>query len=94
MRATRWELPSPASIDNRAVNVGTGKEVSVNELAHTLIAAAGASVSVEHADARPGELARSSVGITKAADVWGWQPKVTLSEGLQRTYRWIVEEAR
>jgi len=94
MRATRWELPSPASIDNRAVNVGTGNEVSVNELARTLIEAAGANVSVEHAAARPGELARSSVGIAKAADVWGWQPEVTLSEGLQRTYRWIVEEAR
>lgn len=94
MRATQWELPSPGALDDRAVNVGTGTEVSVNELARVLIEAAGASVSVEHAPARPGELARSAVDVAKAADVWGWQPQVTLADGLERTYRWITEEAR
>jgi UDP-glucose 4-epimerase len=92
--ATRFEVPPVTGLDDLAFNVGTGTETSVNDLARTLIEAVGADVPIEHAPARPGELARSAVDVKKAAGVWGWHPAVSLAAGLERTYRWIVEESR
>ncbi|MDH3290797.1 MAG: GDP-mannose 4,6-dehydratase [Gemmatimonadota bacterium] len=93
MVATRWTPPGVTSLDDLAFNVGTGVETTVNELAQSLIAAAGAKVRVRHAPARPGELQRSAVDATKAGKDLGWRPTMTLSDGLRQTYEWIAEEA-
>jgi UDP-glucose 4-epimerase len=92
--AAEAELPAPdGTIDARAFNIGTGVLTSVNALAHTMIAAAGVRVAVEHAPARTGELLASSLVAEKAGRVLGWTPKVGLAEGLGATYAWIVREA-
>ncbi len=92
LAATRWEPPSaPGTLDDRAFNVGTGVETSVNGLAATMLEAAGANVEVKHAAARPGELQRSAVAVDKAKREWGWRPQVALVDGLKRTYEWIAE---
>jgi UDP-glucose 4-epimerase len=93
MVATRWTPPKVTSLDDLAFNVGTGVETTVNELAQSMIAAAGATVRVRHAAARPGELQRSAVDATKAGGDLGWRPTMTLSDGLRQTYEWIAEEA-
>jgi UDP-glucose 4-epimerase len=85
---------TPGSIDDGAFNVGTAVETSVNELASAMLRAAGRTVPIGRADARAGELMRSAVAIEKAATAWGWRPAVSLAEGLQRTYAWIVEAMR
>lgn len=91
--ATTWRVPAIDSIDAVAFNIGTGRETSVNTLATMMIEAAGASVSVEHAPARAGELLRSALRIDKAARELGWRPAVSLADGLKRTYQWIREAA-
>jgi len=63
------------------MNVGTGKETSVNELLHTMAAAAGVDAQVHRAPARPGELQRSALDPTRAAIHLGWRPWTTLEEG-------------
>jgi UDP-glucose 4-epimerase len=93
LRATGWSPTPVGTIDDLAFNVGTATETSVSELAETLLDACGVRVPVEHAPARPGELARSAVSVEKAQRLWSWQPHVTLAEGLKRTYEWIAEEA-
>ena len=80
----------PRSLDDLATNVGTGIETDVNALAATMMRAAGIEVPVEHAPARAGELQRSAVAITRAAEWLGWRPDVPLSDGLRRTYEWIA----
>jgi len=92
LAATRWEPPAFGSLDDLAFNVGTGLETSVNGLAATMLEAAGANVEVKHVAARPGELQRSAVAVNKAVREWGWRPKVSLADGLKRTYEWIAEE--
>jgi UDP-glucose 4-epimerase len=62
-----------------AVNVGTGVETSVLELSE------GLGVETRLAPARTGEVARSCLDVRRAADLLGWQPEVTLAEGLDRT---------
>jgi UDP-glucose 4-epimerase len=91
--ATRAAPPVVDCLDDPAFNIGTGRETSVNELAGLLMAGAGRTVPVEHAPARPGELARSALNCAKAGDAWGWRPSVALGDGLKRTYDWILEAA-
>ena len=93
LAATRWEPPAVASLDDRAFNVGTATEVSVNTLARTMIEATASSAEVTHAPARPGELLRSSVSFEKARREWGWRPQTPLAEGLRETYEWLAGES-
>jgi UDP-glucose 4-epimerase len=86
--ATR-PLPAVGRLDARAFNVGTGVETTVLELADAIQTAAGTTVGVVHAPARPGEQARSAVRTTKARDVLGWTPATSLHDGLAETYEWF-----
>jgi UDP-glucose 4-epimerase len=83
------DLAPPASLDARAFNVGTSTETSVKELARTLMRAAGREVELKHAPARPGEVRHSCLDTDKLRTL-GWQPGVTLHEGLGRTYEHIM----
>ena len=65
-----------------AYNVGTGREVSVNELARTIVDVAGVSVDVVHTDPRPGDIDRSCADVEKPRDHLGFEPSVTLVDGL------------
>jgi UDP-glucose 4-epimerase len=84
-------LPVPRTLDARACNVGTSVETSVNELARTLMDAAGRTVEVRHAEARVGELLHSCLD-TRKLRALGWSPAVTLHEGLARTYQHITAQ--
>jgi UDP-glucose 4-epimerase len=75
------------------VNVGTGAETSVLELYDALRAEAGTGGEVEHAPARPGELERIALDVTRAGDLLGWQPQSTLREGLRRTWAWASQQS-
>jgi UDP-glucose 4-epimerase len=87
--ATDAPARRPGGIDDLAFNVGTGRETSVNDLARTLMTAAGITVTIERSPARAGELQRSAVAVDKAAAELGWRPAVTLEEGLRRTFLWL-----
>jgi UDP-glucose 4-epimerase len=76
-------------LDERAFNVGTGEETSVNRLAEVLMQAAGKQVEVRHAEARSGELRHSSLDTTKLRQL-GWRPETPLQDGLRQTYEWIA----
>jgi UDP-glucose 4-epimerase len=91
LAATRWDPPPVSALDDLAVNVGTGEETSVNELARALLEAADTNADIAHVASRPGELQRSAVSIEKAARAWGWRPAVSLVAGLRLTYEWIRE---
>jgi UDP-glucose 4-epimerase len=89
MIVSEAELDDGTGLDDRAFNVGTGRETSVNELAAALMAAAGREVPVERAPARPGELDWNSL-VNDRLRALGWEAAVDLSDGLRRTYRWIA----
>lgn len=66
-------------------NVGTGVETSTRQLHSAVAAAAGAPDEPEMHPPRLGDLRRSCLDISRAADVLGWAPKVPLAEGIPRT---------
>jgi len=66
-------------------NIGTGVETSDSDL-HSLIATTvGTRQMPENEPARLGDLPRSCLDSTLAREVLGWEPKVTLVEGIQQT---------
>ena len=73
-------------------NIATGTEADVLTVLHYLEQAAGTSVEPELADLRPGELERSCLDPSRAAEALGWRAEIPLADGLPSTYRAIVEE--
>lgn len=71
------------------VNIGTGMETSVNELYDAMARAAGVDRPADHAPARLGELARSSLDPSLAGEVLGWKPQASLAEGTQAVLDWF-----
>lgn len=82
-----------------AYNIGTGVPTDVNQLAamlrdhcQTLLRRHGSAVAVPaplYGPARAGDLRSSLVSAAKAHRELGWQPTVTLNEGLRRTAEWF-----
>ena len=66
-----------------ALNIGTGEETSVLGLAALLDA------EPQFAPPRLGEVRRSCLDCTRAAEVLGWRADTTLSDGLTRTREWV-----
>jgi UDP-glucose 4-epimerase len=75
-------------VDARAFNVGTGIGTSVVELARLLQQAAGSSSEIVFAPKRPGEQQESFLDAGKAKALLGWEPHVSLPEGLAKTFAW------
>ncbi len=77
------------------INIGSGQEISVGDLARLLIEVSGkdARVVTDTERIRPSgsEVERLLADNTKARELSGWTPQVSLRDGLQRTSDWIRE---
>jgi UDP-glucose 4-epimerase len=75
--------------DSGAFNVGTGRETSVVDLYTLCAMVAGSDTPAEHAPERIGELRRSFLDTTRAAESLGFTAMVDLEDGLRATWEWI-----
>jgi len=77
------------------VNVGSGREISVGDLAKLLIEITGADAEVvtDEQRLRPGgsEVERLLCDNTRAREWAGWEPQVSLEDGLRMTSDWVRE---
>jgi UDP-glucose 4-epimerase len=87
-RAATATLPAPGRLDARAFNIGTAVETSVVDVARKLMKSAGRDVPIDFQPRRAGEIQRSCLNIGKVTRELGWQPRVTIDEGLSRTFAW------
>ena len=75
------------------VNVGSGRETSIAQIAELLRARVGrASEAPTHAGARPGDVDRHFADIARARELFGYRPSVELEAGLERTLAWFAEQ--
>lgn len=74
---------------SQVLNIGTGVESDVNQLFHHLKKSAGSSAEEKHGEAKKGEQTRSVLSYSKIATQLGWQPTVSLQEGLQQTVEYF-----
>jgi GDP-D-mannose 3', 5'-epimerase len=75
------------------INLGQDRMVSINELADIIAEIAGVSIEKTHVPGPQGVRGRNSDN-TRLRDVLGWEPSISLEEGLARTYPWIEEQVR
>lgn len=73
----------------QAINVATGRRISLLELLATLKRVMGTSATPEFGPARQGDVRESQASIEKARDILGFTPTIGLEEGLQRTVEWF-----
>jgi CDP-glucose 4,6-dehydratase len=73
-----------------AFNGGTGSSHSVREIVSLVFELAGSDVrpDVRGEGTPPGEIDRQYLDATKLRETTGWQPRVALREGLERTVEW------
>ena len=75
----------------QAFNIGTGVGTTVNEVFQQLRKFAGYQLDATYADSRPGDVYRIYLEASKARRELGWEPRVTLDEGLRRTLDFFRE---
>jgi UDP-glucose 4-epimerase len=71
-------------------NIGRGEEVSVQELLEVLQRAAGTQIDPSPEPLRAGELDRSALDSTAAAEAFAWRPEIQLENGVAETFRWYA----
>lgn len=72
-------------------NVSTGIETDVEQLLQALQDAAGTTLEPELAPLRPGELERSCLDPSRAAEQLGWRAQIDVHDGLRQTYDAMTE---
>jgi len=79
----------------QTINVGSGREISIGDLAQLIAKLTGRSIDieVEHDRVRPekSEVERLLADNSRARQLLGWQSKVPLEEGLGRTIEWLKD---
>lgn len=80
-----------ATTRGKALNIGTGRETSINRLVETILQAMGTKgMKVVHVEPRPGDIRRHCGGIGLARAIIGFEPKISLVEGLSQTVNWYI----
>ena len=74
------------------INVGTGEDVTIKELAETIVDVVGYKNYYEWDTDKPNGTPRKVLNVDKMKSL-GWEPKIGLREGIESTYAWYKENA-
>jgi len=77
----------------RPLNLGQDRMVTINQLADIIAGIAGVRIRTKHIEGPMGVRGRNSDN-TLLQQVLGWEPAISLEEGLARTYSWIESQVR
>ncbi len=74
------------------INVGSGTDVTILELAHLVCRIVGFTGAVEHDLTKPDGTPRKLMSAERLRAL-GWAPSISLEDGIASTYRWFLENA-
>lgn len=77
---------------NKPINIGSERLVTIDELADIIIKISGKKMTKEYDLSAPQGVRGRNADISLARKALKWEPKVSLEEGLAKTYRWIAEQ--
>jgi GDP-L-fucose synthase len=84
-----FENASASELPDGLVNVGTGEDLTIRELAELVQRVVGHEGPVEWDASKPDGTPRKLLDVSRLTAL-GWQPHVTLEDGLRRTYEWYL----
>lgn len=94
VRANMLATEGPVDQEHPIVNIGTGRETSLNDLVRLFREVAGQKVHWRHGPPRPGEQRRSVLDCALAKRVLGWEATTDLRMGLTETFQWFQDRSR
>ena len=78
--------------DEPIVNIGWGKDVTIHELAELVMSIVGYKGMLKFDSSKPDGTPRKLLDTERLSKL-GWQPKISLKDGISQTYRWFTEHA-
>ena len=70
------------------INIGTGEDITIKELAEMIVEVTGYKNDYEWDTSKPNGTPRKVLNVDKIKSL-GWEPKISLREGLESTYEWM-----
>ena len=78
-----------AAAVGRTINLGSGSELTVNDLARTVAEITGRpDAAIVHDEPRPGDVLRLYAEMSQARSLLGYEPRIPLAEGLRQLLSW------
>lgn len=75
---------------NTVINIGSGIELSIKDIYDVIVEEFGATYDLEICGPRKGDIRRSVLDSTKARELIGWEPEVSLKEGIADLKKYIT----
>ncbi|KUK13646.1 MAG: NAD-dependent epimerase/dehydratase [bacterium 42_11] len=75
------------------VNVGTGEDIRIKDLAWMVKDIIGFNGEIEHDLSKPDGVPRKLLDVSKIKEL-GWKPKISLEEGIRKTYNWYLDSLK
>lgn len=76
--------------EQQTINIGTGSDVTIADLANTMRDVVGLNAEIEFDRSKPDGTARKVLDVSRLSAL-GWRPRSDLREGLKETYAWAQE---
>ncbi|MBC8490025.1 MAG: GDP-mannose 4,6-dehydratase [Bacteroidetes bacterium] len=87
------KIAQSKNCDGEVINIGSNIEISIGDLANKIISIIGRQVKIESEDKRKrppkSEVERLICDNKKVKELLGWEPHVSLEEGLIKTIEWV-----
>jgi UDP-glucose 4-epimerase len=78
-----------AAAVGRTINLGSGSELTVNDLARTVAEITGRpDAAIVHDEPRPGDVLRLYADMSQARSLLGYEPRIPLADGLRQLLSW------
>jgi GDP-L-fucose synthase len=75
--------------ENEPINIGTGQDISIQELAEMIKGITGFQGEIEWDTSKPDGTPRKLLDVSRLHNL-GWQHQTELKDGIQRTYEWYL----
>ena len=87
----RGTIAALAPVGYEIINLGSDKPAVLMDVIRTLESKIGAEPKLEYAEMHPADVPATWANVSKAKRLLGWEPEVTLDEGLQSLVDWYAE---
>ena len=83
-------LENKSNMSCEVINLGNSSPVSLNEFIETCVKVTKKQAIYQTIENQLGDVPKTYADITKAKSLLGYNPKISLEEGLKNTYQWLV----
>lgn len=88
--SVRFIMEYSETLEYDLINTGTGKDITIKQLAETVQNVVGHTGKIEWDSSKPDGTPRKLMDVSRINDL-GWEAEIGLEEGIQKTYDWVLE---